>query len=151
MKETLDSLKILLSGDIDVLNHNIETVKQNYLKVRPQADYDRSLRLLAEVKEIRPDIYTKSGFMLGLGESTEQIMELLLDLKRNNVDIVTIGQYLQPSPENIEVSKYYKPEEFDLIKKEALKMGFMAVEAGPFVRSSYCAEIVLEQALRKNS
>ena len=143
--------RLLLGGDLDVLNHNIETVKENYGKVRQQADYERSLRLLAEAKIIRPDIYTKSGFMLGLGENLKQVMGLLKDLKRNSVDIITIGQYLQPSKENIAVSKYYTPEEFEDIKKEALNMGFMAVEAGPFVRSSYCAEIVLDRALKKKT
>ena len=144
----IESLRNLLSGEgLDVLNHNIETVRENYWKVRQQADYERSLRLLADVKKIRPDIYTKSGFMLGLGENLKQVVGLLEDLKRNSVDIITIGQYLQPSKENISVSKYYTPEEFEDIKKEALKIGFMAVEAGPFVRSSYCAEIVLDRAL----
>jgi lipoic acid synthetase len=143
------SLEKLLSGDLDVLNHNVETVRQNYSKARKQADYDRSLKVLSLAKRIRPDIYTKSGFMLGLGESRQQIMELLKDLKANRVDIITIGQYLQPSPENIEVSKYYKPEEFEEIKKEATKLGFMDVEAGPFVRSSYCAEAVLNRALKQ--
>ncbi len=141
-----DSLQMLLSGDLDVLNHNVETVRDNYPKARPQADYDQSLRLLARAKKARPDIYTKSGFMLGVGENTGQIMELLGDLRENRVDIITIGQYLRPSPSNIEVSKYYSPREFDLIAEEAKALGFLAVEAGPFVRSSYCAEIVLEKA-----
>jgi lipoic acid synthetase len=143
------SLKKLLSGDLDVLNHNVETVKDNYGKARKQADYDRSLKVLSQAKIIRPDIYTKSGFMLGLGETKQQIMKLLKDLKANKVDIITIGQYLQPSPENIKVSKYYKPEEFEEIKKAAMALGFMDVEAGPFVRSSYCAEAVLNRALKQ--
>jgi lipoic acid synthetase len=143
------NLKKLLSGDLDVLNHNVETVKQNYGKARKQADYDRSLKVLSQAKRIRPDIYTKSGFMLGLGEKRQQIMELLNDLKANRVDIITIGQYLQPSPENIKVSRYYKPEEFEEIKKGAVALGFMDVEAGPFVRSSYCAEAVLNRALKQ--
>ena len=144
------SLKKLLTEDLDVLNHNMETVKQNYGKARKQADYDRSLKVLSQAKIIRPDIYTKSGFMLGLGETKQQIMELLSDLKANRVDLITIGQYLQPSPENIEVSKYYKPGEFEEIKKDAMALGFMDVEAGPFVRSSYCAEAVLNRALKQS-
>jgi len=148
-KGNIASLKKILSGDLDVLNHNVETVKDNYSKVRKNADYRRSLKLLKNTKEIRPDIYTKSGFMLGLGETIEKVKELLADLKESNVDIITIGQYLQPSPDNIEVSKYYRPEEFEGIKKTAMDMGFTAVEAGPFIRSSYCAEAVLDSALRQ--
>jgi lipoic acid synthetase len=127
----------------------METVEEKYPNVRKNADYNRSLKLLGDVKKIRPDIYSKSGFMLGLGENLEQVIGLLEDLKENSVDIITIGQYLQPSPENIKVSKYYTPGEFEQIKNRALDMNFLAVEAGPFVRSSYCAEIVLEKALGK--
>jgi len=143
------SLKKLLSGDLDVLNHNVETVKDNYIKVRKNADYGRSLKLLKRTKEINPDIYTKSGFMLGLGETRDKVKELLEDLKESQVDIITIGQYLQPSPDNIKVSKYYRPEEFEEIKKTAMDMGFTAVEAGPFVRSSYRAEVVFDNALEQ--
>jgi lipoic acid synthetase len=125
----------------------METVKENYSKARNHADYSRSLNVLLQTKKIRPDIYTKSGFMLGLGETRQQVTDLLEDLKANKVDIITIGQYLQPSPENIKVSRYYKPEEFDEIKEEAIALGFLDVEAGTFVRSSYCAEAVLNRAL----
>ena len=142
-----DSLKLLLSVDLDVLNHNVETVRSNYGKARSSADYERSLKLLKRAKKIKPGIYTKSGFMLGLGESREQISELLEDLKESNVDIVTIGQYLSPSKDNIAISKYYTPEEFKEIEKTALKIGFKAIAAGPFVRSSYDAELVLDKAL----
>jgi len=148
-KGNITSLKKVLSGELDVLNHNVETVKDNYPKVRKNADYRRSLKLLKNTKEIRPDIYTKSGFMLGLGETIEKIKELLEDLKESDVDIITIGQYLQPSLDNIEVSKYYKPEEFEGIKKTAMEMGFAAVEAKPLIRSSYCAEAVLDSAIRR--
>ena len=140
------NLETLLSEGLEVLNHNIETIKQNYSRARSSADYDRSLRLLKNVKEIRPDIYNKSGFMLGLGENREQILKLLEDLKESKVDIITIGQYLSPSKENIAISKYYTPEEFKEIENAAIKMGFTAVAAGPFVRSSYGAELVLEKA-----
>ncbi len=144
-----ESLEVLLSEDLDVLNHNIETVKVNYGKARSSADYGRSLKLLSQAKEIKPDIYTKSGFMVGLGENREQIGELLEDLMESKVDIVTIGQYLSPSKDNIEVSKYYTPEEFAEIEKSAKIKGFKAVAAGPFVRSSYGAELVLDKARRK--
>jgi len=148
-KGNIASLKKLLSGNLDVLNHNVETVKDNYIRVRKNADYKRSLKLLKNTKNIRPDIYTKSGFMLGLGESRAKVIKLLEDLKESSVDIITIGQYLQPSSDNIEVSKYYKPEEFDGIKAAAMDIGFTAVEAGPFVRSSYRAEAVFDNALEQ--
>ena len=141
------NLETLLSEELDVLNHNIETIKQNYSRARSSADYDRSLKLLKNAKEIRPGIYTKSGFMLGLGENTEQILKLLKDLKECEVDIITIGQYLSPSKDNIAISKYYTPEEFKEIENTAIKIGFTAVTAGPFVRSSYGAELVLDKAL----
>ena len=140
-------LETLLSEELDVLNHNIETIRSNYSKVRSSADYERSLQLLKRAKEIRPDIYTKSGFMLGLGESRKQILKLLEDLKKSKVDIITIGQYLSPSEDNIAISKYYTPEEFKEIEKTAIESGFRAVAAGPFVRSSYGAELVLDKAL----
>jgi len=149
LKGDIESLKKILSGELDVLNHNIETIKDNYGRVRKNADYRRSLKLLKNSKEIRPDIYTKSGFMLGLGETIDKVKELLADLKESNVDIITIGQYLQPSPDNIEVLKYYKPEEFEEIKKMAIDIGFPAVEAGPFIRSSYCAEAVFDDTLKQ--
>lgn len=142
------NLETLLSEELDVLNHNIETIKQNYSRARSSADYDRSLKLLKNAKEIRSDIYTKSGFMLGLGENTEQILKLLKDLKESEVDIITIGQYLSPSKDNIAISKYYTPEEFKEIENTAIKIGFTAVAAGPFVRSSYGAELVLDKALK---
>ncbi len=141
------NLETLLSEELDVLNHNIETIKQNYSRARSSADYNRSLKLLKNAKEIRSDIYTKSGFMLGLGENTEQILKLLKDLKESEVDIITIGQYLSPSKDNIAISKYYTPEEFKEIENTAIKIGFTAVAAGPFVRSSYGAELVLDKAL----
>lgn len=142
-----ESLEVLLSEDVDVLNHNIETVRANYGKVRSGADYERSLVLLRQTKEIRPDIHTKSGLIVGLGENREQIVELLEDLKKSKVDIVTIGQYLSPSKDNIEVSKYYTPEEFGEIEESAKMIGFKAVAAGPFIRSSYEAEPLLDKAL----
>jgi len=143
------NLEKLLECSLDVLNHNMETVREKYPIVRKNADYDLSLSLLADAKKIRPEIYTKSGFMLGLGERIEEVSRLLRDLKKNNVDIITIGQYLQPSADNIEVTKYYTLGEFEDIRNTAEAMGFLVTEAGPFVRSSYCAEKVLEKALGK--
>ncbi len=143
------SLEKVISSGLDVLNHNIETIEENYSHVRRGADYHRSLKILNDSKDIKAGMFTKSGFMVGLGESMSQIVKLMGDLIENRVDILTIGQYLQPSPENIRVSKYYRPEEFDRIREIAMDMGFLSVESGPFVRSSYRAEAVLDRALRQ--
>jgi lipoyl synthase len=141
------SLEVVLDQKLNVLNHNIETVERIFNKVRRGSDYRRSLRVLKSAKEIKPDIYTKSGFMLGLGEEKREIVELLKDLRNVDCDILTIGQYLQPSGLNIKVSKYYTQQEFKKIGKIAEEMGFKAVVSGIFVRSSYNAGIVLENVL----
>ena len=143
-------LEILLSGELDVLNHNIETVESNYGKVRSSADYNRSLKLLKSAKEIRPDIYTKSGFMVGLGESREQILKLLEDLKESKVDIITIGQYLQPTSNQSVVDRWVTTEEFAEWKEYGLYIGFGVVESGPLVRSSYHAEEQSEKYTNTN-
>jgi lipoyl synthase len=142
-----ESLEKVISSGLDVLNHNIETIEDNYSFVRKGAEYNRSLKVLDATKNIKAGMMTKSGFMVGLGENMDQIVKIMEDLIKNRVDILTVGQYLQPSPENIRVSKYYRPEEFDRIKETALDMGFLSVESGPFVRSSYRAEDVLDRAL----
>ncbi len=149
-KGNINNLKILLAEDLDVLNHNIETIKKNFSKVRKCANYETSLNILKSAKLLKPDIYTKSGFMLGLGESRKGIVELLSDLKEADCDIVTIGQYLRPSESNIPVKKYYRPEEFERIKELAESFNFKAVASGIFVRSSYGADIILEGVLNKN-
>ncbi|MQY74307.1 MAG: lipoyl synthase [Clostridia bacterium] len=149
-KGNVNNLEILLAEDLDVLNHNIETVKKNFSKVRKYADYKTSLNILKSAKSLKPDIYTKSGFMLGLGESRKEIVELLSDLKEVDCDIVTIGQYLRPSGLNLSVKKYYRPEEFESIKKLAESFNFKAVASGIFVRSSYGAGIILDGILNKN-
>ena len=143
-----ESLKTLLFEDIDVLNHNMETVERNYRGIRSSAKYKGSLKLLKRAKNIKPEVLTKSGFMVGLGEQQEEINELLADLKNADCDIVTIGQYLRPSPENVKVFKYYKPEEFKQLKALAEKFKFKAVASGIFVRSSYGAETVMDSANR---
>ena len=107
------SLRLTLEAKPDVLNHNIETVKRNYGTIRKVADYDRSLSILKNTKNFMPEVFTKSGFMLGLGETEDEIKELILDLKEAGCDILTIGQYLRPSGNNFEVSKYYSPQEFE--------------------------------------
>jgi lipoyl synthase len=136
-KGSKENLKILLDAKPDVLNHNLETIKRNYKTIRDHASYYKSLDILKNSKDINPQILTKSGFMLGLGEEIEEILELLHDLESTNCDIVTIGQYLQPSKENYPVQKYYSVEEFEKIKNQASSFNFKSVVAGIFVRSSY--------------
>ncbi|MBN2073278.1 MAG: lipoyl synthase [Actinobacteria bacterium] len=148
-RKKTSNLEILLRKKPDVLNHNIETVEKNYKDIRNKADYGFSLGLLKEAKRLKPGIYTKSGFMLGLGEDKTGIIQLLKDLKEADCDIITIGQYLRPSDDNIEVSKYYTPGEFEEIKKIAESMGFKAVVSGAFVRSSYHAREALEEVIKK--
>jgi lipoyl synthase len=147
-KNEAKNLEILLREDLDVLNHNIETVKENYHGIRNGADYQKSLKILDLSKQIRPDIITKSGFMLGLGENIEEIYCLLKDLKSVNCDIVTIGQYLSPGKNNIPVQKYYSPEEFAGLEKYAKNMGFKYVVSGVFVRSSYLAAAAFKESVK---
>lgn len=140
MKGDYQSLYTLMSGKPDIFNHNIETVRRLTKKVRAIAMYDRSLELLRRVKEIAPDVPTKSSMMLGLGETKEEILEVMDDLLANNVDIMAIGQYLQPTKKHLEVERYYHPDEFAELKQIALQKGFKHCEAGPLVRSSYHAD-----------
>ncbi len=135
----ISSLLLLMEADISVLNHNIETVKRLYGQVRPGADYHRSLKLLESVKEIKPDLLTKSGIMVGIGETFDEIIELLKDLRRVGCDMLTIGQYLSPSRHHVRVQRYYLPEEFNRLKDIGYELGFLWVESGPLVRSSYRA------------
>ena len=133
------ALELLCRHKPSVLNHNIETVASLYSKVRPQALYDRSLELLTNVKKFNPHIVTKSGLMLGLGESLEELKETMSDIRNTGCDLLTLGQYLQPTTDNLEVHRYVPPEEFESIRKTALALGFSGVAAGPHVRSSYQA------------
>ena len=134
------ALKTVLDAGPDVLNHNIETVPRLYSVARPQADYQQSLTLLANVRLIAPSIPAKSGLMLGLGETDAEIETVLGDLLNTGCSILTIGQYLQPTVEHLPVKKYVHPEDFDQLRKKALEMGFVEVASGPFVRSSYHAQ-----------
>lgn len=129
----------------EVLNHNIETVPRLYPEIRPQADYRRSLTLLSAA--VRAGLPAKSGFMVGLGETSAEVYEILQDLRNAGVDIVTIGQYLAPSPDHAPVREYVTPETFASYREQALQLGFHAVEAGPLVRSSYHAEKTRRQWL----
>lgn len=140
MKGDYESLNTLMGGEPDIFNHNIETVRRLTKKVRARAMYDRSLELLRRVKEIRPNTPTKSSIMVGLGETKEEIVEAMDDLLAHNVDIMTIGQYLQPTKKHLNVERYYHPDEFEELKQIALEKGFKHCEAGPMVRSSYHAD-----------
>ncbi len=133
------SLEIVLNQAPDVLNHNVETVARLYPVVRPQADLERSLYLLKRSKESHPNVLTKSGFMLGLGENPEEALELLQDLRNAECDLLTIGQYLQPRQDRLPVVRFIPPEEFEEYKRIGEEMGFKAVASGPFVRSSFHA------------
>lgn len=132
-------LAIVMDSPIDVLNHNTESVPRLYRDVRRGARYWRTLTLIARAKALRPEIPTKSGLMLGLGETDEEIRSVLFDLRENGCDIITLGQYLQPSPDLLPVQRYLRPGEFRTWHDEALAMGFRYVESGPLVRSSYHA------------
>lgn len=138
-KGDLESLKIVLTEKPFVLNHNLETVKRLYPIVRKGADYQRSLNLLRASKDYDSSILTKSGIIIGMGEEWEEIIELMQDLKDIKCDLLTIGQYLSPSDKHLPVVKYYPPEDFEKLRKTGEKIGFMRVESGPLVRSSYHA------------
>lgn len=141
-KGNKDCLDIIIKAHPDVFNHNIEAVQDIFKSVRPQGDYECSLEVLKYVKD-NSDILTKSGLIIGLGETFEQIEQTLTDLKNVGCDIVTIGQYIQPSKHHLEVAKYYTPEEYDKLKELANKVGIKNHQIGPLVRSSYrAAELV---------
>ena len=134
-----ECLQIVLEAQPDVLNHNTESVPRLYRVVRSGGRYERSLRLLENVKKFSPATVSKSGLMAGLGETMDELLAVFRDLADRRVDILTVGQYLRPSKDHLPVARYYTPEEFHFMKVEALKMGFRHVESGPLVRSSYHA------------
>jgi len=134
-----DALKKLLEASLDVLAHNAETVPSLYPAVRPQADYQRSLAVIEMAKTIAPNVLTKSGIMVGLGEEFEEVIEVMSDLIAVGCDILTIGQYLQPSPSHLPVKEYVHPEKYLMYEQKARELGFKYVVAGPLVRSSYRA------------
>ena len=141
-----DAVARVLDAGPHVFNHNMETVPSLYRRVRPQADYRQSLEVLRFAKSYRPEALTKSGLMVGLGEKDEEVKTLLRDLVAHSTDVATIGQYLQPSRRNRPVSEYVKPEKFDAYRDYGLSAGLKMVFSGPFVRSSYMADLVSEQA-----
>ena len=134
------ALNILEPIPPDVFNHNLETVPRLYKKARPGADYQYSLDLLKAYKSIRPDVVTKSGLMLGLGEEIDEVKQVLQDLKAHDVDMITLGQYLQPSKDHLKVERFVHPSEFDMLSAYAEGLGFSQVASGPLVRSSYHAD-----------
>lgn len=136
-KGSHSALMKVLASKPDVLGHNVETVPRLYPSVRPQGNYSRSLRLLQRAKSF--GITVKTGFMVGLGEEWEEVLQMMWDIKATGCDILTIGQYLQPTKDNLPVVRYYSPWEFELLRTQAEQMGFQHVESGPLVRSSYRA------------
>lgn len=148
MKGDYESLHTLMDAKPDIFNHNIETVERLTPRVRSKATYKRSLQLLKRVKEISPNTPTKSSIMVGLGETKEELLQAMDDLLAHKVDIMTIGQYLQPTKNHLPVERYVHPDEFAELKEIALKKGFKHCEAGPLVRSSYHADEQVNQAAR---
>ncbi len=143
-KGDLSCLKIVADASPEIINHNVETVPRLYHQVRPQAVYSRSVELLARVKELDPSVKTKSGMMLGLGETRDEVLAVMKDLRAAEVDFLTIGQYLAPSKEHLSVKEYVHPDVFKGYEEEALAMGFKGAACAPFVRSSYNAASMLQ-------
>ena len=135
-----DALATVVQARPYVLNHNVETAPRLYSRVRPKARYERSLELLRRAKELEPSLLTKSGMMVGLGETQDELFDVMADLRSVGVDLITIGQYLRPSEKHLPVERYYPPEEFAPFVEKGRELGFRNVEAGPLVRSSYHAE-----------
>jgi lipoic acid synthetase len=135
-----EALRTVMAEQPEILNHNTETVPRLYRRVRPQADYAQSLEVLRRAKQLTRGGRTKSGVMVGLGETREELLAVFADLAAQGVDILTVGQYLRPTPQHLPIERYWRPDEFVELKERALEMGFAHVESGPLVRSSYHAE-----------
>ncbi|HWQ77826.1 MAG TPA: lipoyl synthase [Anaerovoracaceae bacterium] len=135
----IDALSAVVNAKPKVINHNVETIERLYPLVRPEANYKRSLEFISRVKKLDPDIFSKSGFMVGLGETKDEVEKLLRDLCEHGCDIVTIGQYLQPTAQHYPVQEYVHPDVFRMYKEMGLEMGFRFIASAPFVRSSYQA------------
>lgn len=147
-KHCEEAIRLVAAAQPDIFSHNLETVARLYPSVRPQATYERSLHLLKSIKFTNPSIYTKSGLMVGLGEKTMEVVGAMRDLRDAGCDFLTIGQYLQPSPENLAVHEFVHPDLFRAYKSEAYELGFVYVASGPFVRSSYYAEEALGEVTK---
>ena len=143
------ALDILEQEAPDVFNHNMESVPSLYKKIRPGSDYQWSLDLLKKYKERRPDVLTKSGLMLGLGETADELIQVMKDMRAHNIDMITLGQYLQPSRDHLPVDRFVTPEEFDEFGRIAEELGFKSVASGPMVRSSYHADKQVDLSLLK--
>jgi lipoic acid synthetase len=143
------ALEILAAEAPDVFNHNLETVPSLYKQCRPGSDYQWSLDLLKKYKDLRPDVLTKSGLMLGLGETPEELIQVMKDMRAHNIDMITLGQYLQPSKDHLPVDRFVHPDEFDEFGRIAKELGFVSVASGPLVRSSYHADKQVDMSLLK--
>jgi lipoic acid synthetase len=143
------ALEILAAQAPDVFNHNLETVPSLYKQCRPGSDYQWSLDLLKKYKRLRPDVLTKSGLMLGLGETSEELIQVMKDMRGHNIDMITLGQYLQPSKDHLPVDRFVHPDEFDEFGRIAKELGFVSVASGPLVRSSYHADKQVDMSLLK--
>jgi len=139
-KGSKQALKIVMDARPEILNHNVETVPRLFKKVQPQDRYEWARATLTHAKMLDPEVLTKSGIMVGLGETFEEVQAVMRDLRSWGVDILTIGQYLQPTRKHLPIDRYYRPEEFEALKAYGLELGFRWVESGPLVRSSYHAE-----------
>jgi len=146
-----DALATVMAAQPEILNHNTESVPRLYRRVRPKARYERSLELLRRAKELDPGAITKSGLMVGLGETKPELHQVFADLVDRGVDVLTIGQYLRPSAKHLPLVRYYDPEEFDQLRDDALALGFKHVESGPLVRSSYHAERQVDRIALRNA
>ena len=139
-KGSLEALKIVMDARPEILNHNVETVPRLFKKVQPQDRYEWAQATLSNAKQLDPEVLTKSGIMVGLGETMDEVKDVMRDLRQWGVDILTIGQYLQPTKKHLPLERYYTPEEFDEFERFGEEIGFRWVESGPLVRSSYHAE-----------
>jgi lipoic acid synthetase len=140
----IEPLKMVMDERPDILNHNVETVPRLFRTVQPQCRYEWSLAVLRNAKAVWPEAVTKSGLMVGLGENADEVLEVMRDLRELGVDVLTIGQYLQPTKQHIPIDRYYTPEEFEMFRERGHEMGFRWVESGPLVRSSYHAAMQME-------
>ncbi len=143
------ALKLMSDAPPDVFNHNLETIPRLYKQVRPGSDYQWSLDLLRKFKAAHPDIPTKSGVMVGIGETMDEVLEVMRDLRAHDCDMLTIGQYLQPSKFHLRLERFVHPDEFKMLEVEGYKMGFSHVASGPMVRSSYHADLMAEEVLKE--
>ncbi|MFC1703865.1 lipoyl synthase [Candidatus Omnitrophota bacterium] len=146
-KGDLENIQMVVSAKPDIIGHNLETVPRLYSDVRPQADYCRSLRILKSVKDLNHSMYTKSGILLGFGESFEEVVQSMKDLRDVECDIITLGQYLAPSKQHKQVERYVSPGEFQEFKEIGISLGFKSVASGPWVRSSYYAKELFQECM----